>query len=104
MQQVFLAKGRVLLASLCFEKHTTSQYLGEWVDYPELPWLQPAFPAAGIRYELKKDEPLILEYRLWIHHGGRLKDDAYAAEWREFQATQLTHDKVELSSPNESLD
>lgn len=42
---------------------------GDWVKYPELNWIQPTFPAAGTRYVLKKDQPLVLRYRLWIHRG-----------------------------------
>jgi len=42
---------------------------GDWVKYPELNWFQPTFPAAGTRYVLKKDQPLVLRYRLWIHRG-----------------------------------
>ncbi|HEY3322127.1 MAG TPA: DUF6807 family protein [Planctomycetota bacterium] len=49
-------------------------YPGEWVKYPDLPWLQPTFPAKGTRYTITKDKPLVLKYRLWIHKGAA--DDA----------------------------
>ncbi len=44
-------------------------YPGDWIDYPELNWLQPTFPAPQTRFELRKDRPLTLRYRLWIHAG-----------------------------------
>lgn len=42
---------------------------GDWIRYPELNWLQPTFPAANTRFELKPGHPLVLRYRLWIHRG-----------------------------------
>jgi hypothetical protein len=44
-------------------------YPGDWVEYPELNWLQPTFPAAGTRYTLQPDRTLVLRFRLWIHPG-----------------------------------
>jgi len=44
-------------------------YPGDWIKYPELNWLQPTFPASGTRWGLKKDRPLVLRFRLWIHSG-----------------------------------
>lgn len=65
-----------------FEKVTNPDYPGDWVEYPELPWFQPAFPAQGTRYLLKKGTPLVLQYRLWIRgekEGGTVP---YAEQWR----------------------
>jgi len=45
------------------------EHPGEWIQYPELSWVQPTFPGAGRRYALRKDERLVLRYRLWIHRG-----------------------------------
>jgi len=42
-------------------------YPGDWIEYPELNWLQPTFPAAGTRYEITADKPLVLRFRLLIH-------------------------------------
>jgi hypothetical protein len=44
-------------------------YPGDWIKYPEINWFQPTFPAAGTRWVLKKDRPLVLGFRLWVHHG-----------------------------------
>ena len=46
-------------------------YPGQWVEYPDLAWVQPTFPAPGTRYPLKMNEPLVLRYRLIIHSGGK---------------------------------
>ena len=44
-------------------------YPGDWVQFPNLSWVQPTFPASGTRYTITKDRPLVLRYRLWIHDG-----------------------------------
>jgi hypothetical protein len=46
-------------------------YPGDWVEYPELAWVQPTFPAQGTRYPLSREKSLILRYRLIIHTGGK---------------------------------
>ena len=61
-------------------------YPGDWVQYPELNWLQPTFPASGARYELKKDQPLVLRYRLWLHRGPTATDDSCADQWRAYHS------------------
>ena len=44
-------------------------YPGDWVQYPNLSWVQPTFPAANTRYTISKDRPLVLRYRFMIHDG-----------------------------------
>jgi len=61
-------------------------YPGDWVKYPELNWFQPTFPASGTRHELKKGEPLVLRFRLWLHGGDRASDEGCAAQWRAYNA------------------
>jgi len=61
-------------------------YPGDWVQYPNLSWCQPTFPAPGTRYALRRDHPLVLRYRLFIHAGGR-PDEARASKlWDAFTA------------------
>ena len=48
-------------------------YPGDWIDFTNLPWLQPTFPSMGTAYELKKGEPLELAYRVIIRSGEGLK-------------------------------
>ncbi|MDR1593586.1 MAG: PmoA family protein [Prevotellaceae bacterium] len=50
------------------------EYPGQWVEYPNLSWVQPTFPTPNTRYPLSKDKPLILRYR-FIVHKGELKMD-----------------------------
>ena len=59
-------------------------YPGDWVEYPNLSWVQPTFPASGTRYSLEKDEPLILRYRLVIHTGGKPDEDISKMRWDAF--------------------
>jgi hypothetical protein len=56
------------------------EYPGTWVEYPNLSWVQPAFPTHGTRYPLKKGTPLVLRYRLVVHNGGQ-PDSAVTAKW-----------------------
>lgn len=58
----------------------------DWVQYPNLNWFQPTFPAAKTRYALSKDKPLVLSYRLWLRPGGAPSETAYADQWRAWQA------------------
>jgi len=67
-----------------FEKTTNPDYPGDWIKYPNLPWFQPTFPAAGTRYALKKGQTLVLEYRLWIRRGSEASPEGYAARWETF--------------------
>jgi hypothetical protein len=62
-------------------------YPGDWVQYPNLSWCQPTFPAAGTRYPLKRDQPLVLRFRIFVHAGAK-PDDAKAAElWNDLNAS-----------------
>jgi hypothetical protein len=66
------------------------EYPGPWVEYPNLAWVQPAFPQHGHRYSLVKGEPLILRYRLVIHNGGKPDESMSEAWWDEYnQNTSL---------------
>jgi len=57
-------------------------YPGDWIEYPQLNWLQPTFPASGTRYELRRGAPLNLRFRLWIHAGALLTDALGAQLWQ----------------------
>jgi hypothetical protein len=63
---------------------TNPAYPDDWIDFPALPWLQPAFPSPGVRWVLKKDTPLVLEYRLWVHRGGKQPDAVYREQWEAY--------------------
>lgn len=70
-----------------FEHAGNPHYPADYVQYPNLPWFQPTFPKAGLRYELSKTEPLVLRYRLSIQSGDMRSVQAYARQWRAFQDT-----------------
>jgi hypothetical protein len=57
---------------------------GDWVQYPELNWFQPTFPAANTRYELKPGKPLTLRWRLWIHPGEAAAEDLCREMWNAY--------------------
>jgi hypothetical protein len=60
-------------------------YPGDWVQYPEIAWVQPTFPASGIRHQLSRELPLVLRYRLFTRAGAPL-DEAWAASlWDALQ-------------------
>lgn len=60
-------------------------YPGDWVQYPNLSWIQPTFPAANTRYTITKDRPLVLRYRLWIH-AGKQSLQTIQGWWDAYQA------------------
>jgi len=68
-----------------FEKLDNPDYPGDYIQYPNLPWFQPTFPKAGTRYELKKDQPLVLRYRLWISSGQAPTEAQYRQKWNLYQ-------------------
>jgi len=71
------------------QKRTNPDYPGEWIKYPELSWFQPTFPTTGTRFVLKKNEPLLLEFRLWIRRGGKAAEEMYADQWRAFNGSAV---------------
>jgi hypothetical protein len=56
-------------------------YPGDWVEYPELNWVQPTFPASGTRYAIEKGRPLTLRFRLWIHSDGTVPESVGDDLW-----------------------
>jgi hypothetical protein len=64
------------------EKTTNPDYPGDWIEYPDLPWFQPAFPAHDTRYVLKQGDPLVLKYRLWIRPAKETSEAQYEQQWR----------------------
>jgi hypothetical protein len=61
-------------------------YPGDWIEYRDLPWFQPAFPRAGTRHALEREKPLVLEYRLWIRRVDAPDPAACAAAWKTFNS------------------
>lgn len=71
-----------------FERSDNPDYPGDYIEYLYLPWFQPTFPRAGTRYELKKDKPLLLRYRLWIRSGQAPTEAQYRQQWDLYQNTK----------------
>ena len=64
-------------AGLVVIQHASNpDYPGDWIEYPELNWVQPTFPASGTRHQLQKGKPLSLKFRFWIHPGASVTDPA----------------------------
>ena len=65
-------------------------YPEDWVQYANLNWLQPAFPAKGTAYELLPGDPLALQYRIIVRMGGALAIpyaelwESYGSDWKPF--------------------
>ena len=51
------------------QRESNPGFPGDWIQYPNLNWLQPTFPAKGTAYELKPGIPLVLKYRLVVGNG-----------------------------------
>ena len=60
-------------------------YPGDWVQFPNIFWVQPTFPASGTRYTLAKDRPLEVRYQLWIHDS-KLEPGAIQDLWKDYAA------------------
>ncbi len=75
--------GKMSSGLAIFQKPTNPDYPGDWVQYPEINWFQPTFPAAGSRFVLRKEQPLVLKYRLWLH-AGKAGEDNLADLWTAY--------------------
>lgn len=60
------------------------EYPGDWVQYPNLAWVQPTFPTSGTRYHISTEIPLVLRYRLIIHAGGKPDTTISEKNWDAF--------------------
>lgn len=74
------AGGSVAAGVTIIQLASNPDYPGDWIDYPELNWLQPTFPAAGTRYEIRPGKPLALRFRLWVHRGGTPPEERARAQ------------------------
>jgi hypothetical protein len=61
--------GRAVVSLSVVQDPRNPDFPGDWVQFPEISWVQPTFPASGTRYTIGKDRPLTLHYRLWVHEG-----------------------------------
>lgn len=78
--------GRSEAGLLIFPYPSNPYHPPDWVDYPDLNWIQPTFPATGMRHELQPGKPLLLRYRLWIRPGGEPSAAVWLAQWQAVNA------------------
>lgn len=65
--------GQEPIGLFLLQNPTNPLYPCDWVAYPDLNWLQPAFPKRGVVFELLPGQPLTLTYRLIIRSGEGLQ-------------------------------
>jgi len=71
---------------LVLQHHKNPDYPGEYIQYPDLAWIQPTFPASGTRYRLSPGVPLVMRFRLVIHAGMKPDNTSSARMWDEFNS------------------
>jgi len=89
--------GSAAASGLTVLQHTQNpDYPGDWVQYPELSWCQPTFPASGKRFVLSRGQPLVLRFRLWIHAGARPEEEFAVRLWDALHAPSAAQPMFEL--------
>ena len=84
-----LFTGNNNLSGLMVMQHQKNpDYPGDWVQYPDLSWCQPTFPASGTRYPLPKGKSLILRFRLFVHSGSLPDPKLINSLWDSFNAKE----------------
>lgn len=73
-----------------FQHKDNPQYPGEWVEYPDLSWVQPTFPTSKTRYELIPGEPLILRFRILVHDGMKPDVQVLNELWDDYNSESNT--------------
>jgi len=68
-------EGKEPIGVFLLQKPSNPLYPGDWVDFPNLNWLQPTFPSKGMAFTLTPGKPIELAYRLIIRGGAGLKTD-----------------------------
>lgn len=71
---------------MVLQHKSNPEYPGEWVEYPNLSWVQPTFPTPESRFPLSTTKPLVLKYRFVVHRGGTPADQIGKARWDAFHA------------------
>lgn len=65
-------EGKEPVGVFLLQSPSNPEYPGDWVEYANLPWLQPTFPTAGTAYALDPKTPLELSFRVVVRHGAGL--------------------------------
>ncbi len=84
-------EGNSTKSGLVILQHKTNpEYPGDWVEYPNLSWIQPTFPTPNTRFPLSTSEPLILKYRFIVHAGGKPTVDKSEANWDAYNSEKTS--------------
>jgi hypothetical protein len=74
---------------MVLQHNSNPEYPGEWVEYPNLSWVQPTFPTAGTRFPLKPGEPLVLRFRVIVHAGPKPLVDLSKTLWDVYHSEEI---------------
>jgi hypothetical protein len=69
---------------LVLQHHLNPDYPGDYIQYPDLAWIQPGFPEAGTRFKLLPGKPLVLRFRVFVHSGMKPDDYISSLLWDAF--------------------
>ena len=61
--------GKESVSVVVLQDTSNPEYPGDWIQFPNINWLQPTFPTKGTAFELKKGSPLVLKFRLVVCKG-----------------------------------
>ncbi|MDR1980505.1 MAG: PmoA family protein [Tannerellaceae bacterium] len=82
-----LFEGNQSESGLTILQHQSNpEYPGQWVEYPDLSWVQPTFPTPETRYPISHGKPLVLRYRFIVHQGGQPDAGISAKRWDTYHA------------------
>ena len=87
---------------MILQHNQNPDYPGDWIQYPELSWCQPTFPAAGTRYKLVKGQPLVLHYRVLVHAGSAPGKEQANILWDTFHAASTVLPAFTFTEPEPS--
>ena len=80
-------EGKKPVGIVILQSRSNPDYPGDWIQYPNLNWLQPTFPKKSTAYELAPGKPLVLKYRLLVHEG-ELNDENLAKQWNAYDQAE----------------
>lgn len=86
-------EGRTPTSVVVLQHPQNPHYPGDWVQFPELNWFQPTFPAANTRYALSLGKPLVLRYRIWVRQGPPVTEDEARLVWTRFAGREAAGGK-----------
>lgn len=76
-------EGKQPVSVAILQHRANPEYPGDWVDFPNLNWIQPTFPSSGKVFELKKGAPLVLRFRL-VTAGGEFDNETLKQLSKEY--------------------